>query len=191
MGVTKLLLCALLTGIFTITARSQDRAMKGSDCPSNGAVERKDDRFSGEATIKLKPQPVAVPAPGQQLKIALEYKVRQKDRGRAESFIPEMIDVVFTSASANRVYEREAELIFLIDGERTRRVPGAVHDDYSRLSTEKVLTQTIFTGMSAETLRRISRAKTVEMKLGSTELKLGPEVLTAIRSFAACALGGK
>jgi hypothetical protein len=123
--------------------------------------------------------------------MALEYKIRAKERGRAESFIPEMINVVFTSASANRIYEREAELIFLIDGERTRRVPGAVHDDYSRLSTEKILTQTVFTGMTAETLRRISRAKTVEMKLGSTELKLGPEVSTAIRSFAACALGSK
>lgn len=191
MSLSKLLLCASLTGGLMITALAQDKAMKGPGCPQNEAIERKDDRFSGEATVRLKSQPVDVAVPGQQLKIALEYKVKPKGRGRTESFIPEMIDVVFTSASTSRIYEREAILIFLIDGERTRRVPGAVHDDYSRLSTEKILTQTVFTGMSAETLRRISRAKTVEMKLGSTELKLGPEVLTAIRAFAACALGGK
>lgn len=188
MSLSKLLLCASLTGGLMITALAQDRAMEGSGCPQNEAIERKDDRFSGEATVRLKPQPVDVAVPGQQLKIALEYKVKPKGRGRAESSIPEMIDVVFTSASASRIYEREAPLIFLIDGERTRRVPGAVHDDYSRLSTEKTLTQTVFTGMTAETLRRISQAKTVEMKLSDTEVKLKAEVLDAIRSFARCAL---
>lgn len=122
------------------------------------------------------------------MKIALEYKLRPKGRGRAESFLPELIDAVFTSSSANRVYGREAVLIFLIDGERTQRVPGAVHDDYSRLSTTKTLTQSVFTGMTAETLRRISRAKTVEMRLGETEVKLKAEVLDTIRTFAKCTL---
>lgn len=188
MSLTKLLLYASIAGILTITTQGQDGSVKRSDCSHNEEIERKDDRFSGEATIKLKPQPLDVAESGQQLKIALEYKVRQKAHEGAESFIPEMIDVVFTSASANRIYEREMGLIFLIDGERTRRVSTAVHDDYSRLSTDKILTQTVFTGMSVETLRRISRAKTVEMKLGSTELKINPEVLNAMRSFVRCAL---
>jgi hypothetical protein len=169
-----------------INAPAHDAALNWADCPHNEAIERKDDRFSGEAIVKLKPQPVDVAASKQQLKMALEYKVKPKRR--VESFIPEMVDVVFTSTSANRIYEREAPLIFLIDGERIRRVPGMVHDDYSRLSTEKTLIQTIFTGMTVETLRRISRAKTVEMKLGDTEVKLKAEVLDAIRSFARCAL---
>jgi hypothetical protein len=162
----------------------------GTGCEQEtGAVERKDDRFTGEAIVKLKPQTIDVATPGRQLKMALEYKVRPKKRGPAESFIPEMIDVVFTSSSASRVFGREAALVFLIDGERTRRVPGAIHDDFSRPSTEKTLTQTVFTGMTSETLRRISQAKTVEMKLGDTEVKLKPEVLDLIRTFARCALG--
>lgn len=189
MSLTKLLLCAPLAGVLMISALGQDRAMKGSGCPQNEAIEQKEDRFSGETTIKLKPQPIDVAALGQQFKIALNYKAKPKGRGSAESFIPEMIDVVFTSSSANRIYGREAALIFLIDGERTQRVPAAVHDDYSRLSTEKTLIQTVFTGMTAETLRRLSRAKKVEMKLGDTEVKLKAEVLDAIRSFAKCALG--
>lgn len=49
--------------------------------------------------------------------------------------------------------------------------------------------QTVFTGMTAETMRRISRAETVEMKLGDTEVKLKAELLDLIRSFAKCALG--
>ena len=81
-------------------------------------------------------------------------------------------------------------MVFLIGGERERPVPAAVHDDYSRLSSDKVLTQTVFTGMTESTLRRISRAKEVEMKLGGTEVKLSQEVLSAFRSFAACALDG-
>lgn len=186
MRLIKLLLCASLAGVSAFTARGQD----GPGCPQGGKeIERKDDRFSGESTLRLKPQPVSVTAPGQQLKMALEYKIVPKGRNRAESPLPEMVGVIFTSVSAGRIYEREATLIFLIDGERTRPVPGAVHDDYSRLSTEKTLAQTVFTGMTAETLRRIGWAKTVEMKLGGTEAGLKVELLDAIRSFARCALG--
>jgi hypothetical protein len=189
MSLTKVLFCASLIGILTFTSLSQSRVAKEPDCPQeNREIERKDDRFTNEATFRLKPQPITVTALGQQLKIALEYKAKPKERGRAETFIPKMVDVVFTSVSASRIYEREAELVFLIDGERVRRVPGAVHDDYSRLSTEKILTQTIFTGMSVETLRRMRRAKTVEMKLGDAAMKLNSEVLSAIRAFAECAL---
>jgi hypothetical protein len=188
MSLTKLLICALLTNISVIITVGQDRVMKEPSCPQNEAIERKDDRFSGEATVKLKPQPIDVAAPNQRLKMSLEYKVRPKGRGTAESFIPGIVDVVFTSESTGRIYGREAALVFLVDGERIRPVPGAVHDDYSRLSAEKILKQTVFTGMTAETLRRVSRAKTVEMKVGSTEVKLKAEMLDVIRSFARCAL---
>ena len=179
-----------MTLVCALAAATTMAQVGGTGCQKqDGIVERKDDRFTGEAIIKLKPQTIDVATPGQQLKIALEYKVRPKGRGPAESFIPEMIDVVFTSSSANRIYEREATLVFLIDGERMHRVPGAVHDDFSRLSVEGTLAQTVFTGMTAETLQRISRAKSVEMKLGDTEVKLKAELLATIRSFARCALG--
>jgi hypothetical protein len=171
-----------------MTVVGQDRGTKESGCPQgNKEIERKDDRFTGEANVMLKPQPI-ITVPEQKLKMALEFKIKAKERRRAESFIPEMVNIVFTSASAKSIYGREATLVFLIDGERVRSVPAATHDDYSRLSTEKTLTQTVFTGMSVETLRRISRARTVEMKLGETEVKLSAEVLKAIRSFAMCAL---
>lgn len=177
-------ICALVA-----VTSGQNKGTKGSDCQQEGGeVERKDDRFTGEATVTLKPQVITAVAPSQHLKMTLEYKIKPEGRGRAQSIIPEMVNVIFTSTAADRIYERDPELAFLIDGERVRRVPGATHDDYSRLSTEKVLKQTVFTGMSAETLRRISRAKTVEMKLGSTEVKLSPEILSAIRSFAKCAI---
>lgn len=189
MRLIKILFCAALTGILTMTAVGQDRGTKESGCPQgNKEIERKDDRFTGEANVTLKPQSIITTVPEQKLKMALEYKIKSKERGRAESFIPEMVNIVFTSESAKSIYGREATLVFLIDGERVRGVPAATHDDYSRLSTEKTLTQTLFTGMTIETLRRISRAKTVEMKLGETEVKLSTEVLSAIRSFAGCAL---
>jgi hypothetical protein len=188
MGLTKLLLCASLVAVLTISAAGQGKATTGSGCKQEGeAVERKDDRFTGEATVTLKPQEIATGAPGQRLKVALEYKIKPR-RGPAQPAIPEMVNVVFTSTAPARVYERDPELVFLIGGERVRPVPAAVHDDYSRLSTDKVLTQTVFTGMTEGTLRRISRAKEVEMKLGGTEVKLSQEVLSAFRSFAACAL---
>jgi hypothetical protein len=188
MGLTKSLLCASLVTVLTIWAAGQGKATTGSGCKQGGgAVERKDDRFTGESTVTLKPQEIATGAPGQRLKVALEYKIKPR-RGPAQPAIPEMVNAVFTSAAPSRVYERDPELVFLIGGERVRPVPAAVHDDYSRLSTDKVLTQTVFTGMTESTLRRISRAKEVEMKLGGTEVKLSEEVLGAIRSFAACAL---
>jgi hypothetical protein len=99
-----------------------------------------------------------------------------------------MVNVIFTSTAPSRVYERDPQLVFLIDGERVRPVPAAVHDDYSRLASDKVLTQTVFSGMTEGTLRRISHAKEVEMKLGGTEVKLSQEVLGVFRSFAACIL---
>jgi hypothetical protein len=180
---------ALICALASITAVGQSRGANRDACRQEGGeVERKDDRFTGEATVTLKPQMITGVTPGQQLKIALEYKIKPEERGRSQSLIPETVTVTFTSTSANRIYKGEFELVFLIDGEKARPVPAAVHDDYSRLSTEKIMTQSVFTGMTAETLRRISRAKAVEMKLGETEVKLSPEALAAIRSFAACAL---
>jgi hypothetical protein len=166
------------------------RGLNENRCGTEGGVlERKDDRFTGEATVKLKPQTIPTGAPGQQLKVAFEYKIKP-GRGPAQSAVPEMVNIIFTSTAPARVYERDPQLVFLIGGERVRPVPAAVHDDYSRLSSDKVVTQTVFSGMAEGTLRRISRAKEVEMKLGSTEVKLSQDVLSAFRSFAACALDG-
>jgi hypothetical protein len=182
------LICA--TAVFAVAGQHGNSAV--TNCgQEGGAVERKDDRFTGESTVTLKPQVIATTTPGQQLKMALTYKIKPEARGREESIIPEMVTVTFTSTASNLVYGRELELVFLLDGERVRRVPAATGDDFSRVTTQKDVTQTVFTGMTTETLRRITRAKTVEMKLGETEVKLSPEVLDAVRSFAACALSGK
>lgn len=178
--------CASAAAAFAGPGRVVDENRCG---PEGGIVERKDDRFTGEAIVTLKPQEIATGVPGQRLKVALEYKIKSR-KGPAQSAIPEMVNVVFTSTAPGRVYRQDPQLVFLIGGERVRHVPAAVHDDYSRLSTDKVLTQTVFTGMTEGTLRRISRAKEVEMKLGGTEVKLSQEVLSAFRSFAACALDG-
>lgn len=180
------LACVLIPAIVTAQAGSTG----GAGCRQEGGeVERKDDRFTGEATVTLKPREIVTGAPGQHLKVALEYKIKPQ-RGAAQPVIPEMVNVIFTSTAPARVYERDPQLVFLIGGERMRPLPAAVHDDYSRLSSDKMVTQTVFSGMTEGTLRRISRAKEVEMKLGSTEVKLGQDVLSAFRSFAACALDG-
>jgi hypothetical protein len=191
MRLTGILFGAALASALTCSPAAGQSRGSGSDAcrGESGQVERRDDRFTGEATVTLKAQPVATDSPGQKLKMALEYTI--KPEPRAESFIPETVTVTFTSASSGRIYEGEMHLVFLIDGERVRPVPAAVHDDLSRLSTEKVMTQTVFSGMTLDTLRRMTRAKTVEMKLAETEVKLSPELLAAIRSFAACALARK
>jgi hypothetical protein len=180
---------ALNCAIVSIIAVGQNKEDSNPDCnQENSAMARKDDRFTGEATVTLKPQSILKSTTGQQLQMTLEYKIKPMQHGRVQSFIPEMINVIFTSTSAESIYDSELELVFLIDGERVRRVSGAVHNDYSRLSSEKLLTQTVFTGMSVETLRRIARGKKIEMKLGVTEVEFDEELLKVLRSFAACAL---
>jgi hypothetical protein len=192
MSSKKSFLLALSCGLMAITDVAQNRGVKKSDCrQEDGEVERKDDRFTNEATVTLKPQVITTATPGQQLKMALTYRIKPEARGREQSIIPEMVTVTFTSTAGHLIYGRELELVFLIDGERVRRVPAATGDDFSHATTEKNVKQTVITGMTTETLRRITRAKTVEMKLGETEVKLSPEVLDAVRSFAACALSGK
>jgi hypothetical protein len=187
--VTSLFSVMLICALLPIFANGQNKGANKDACAQEGGpVERKDDRFTGEATVTLKPQALVTAALGQQLQLALAYKIKPKVRGREESIIPEMVTVTFTSTSAKRVYAGDFDLIFLVDGERVRGVPAAVHDDYSRYSTEKIMIQTVLTGMSVETLKRIAHAKAVEMKLGDTEVKLSLETLTAIRSFAICAL---
>jgi hypothetical protein len=179
---------ALICAMMSIVAVGQNKGDDKSECnQENGAVARKDDRFTGEATVTLKPQSILNPAIGQQLKMALEYKTKPARPGRVQSFVPEMINVTFTSSAAETIYGGELELVFLIDGERVRRAPGTVHNDYSRLSSEKLLTQTVFTSMSVDTLRRIARGKKIEMKLGATEVEFDEGLLKALRSFAACA----
>ena len=91
MRLTKSLLCASLVTVLTISAVGQGKAAIGFGCKQEGeAVERKDDRFTGEATVTLKPQEIATGSPGQRLKVALEYKIKPR-LGPAQSVIPEMV----------------------------------------------------------------------------------------------------
>lgn len=187
-----ILFSAALISALAITAVAQNKGAKATDCRQEGGeVERKDNRFTGESTVTLKPQVITTDAPGQELKMALSYQIKPEVRGREQSIIPETVTVTFTSKAGKLIYGRELELVFLVDGDRIHRVPAISGDDLSHVTTLKDVTQTVFTGMTTETLRRITRAKDVEMKLGETEVKLSPEVLTAMRSFAKCALSGK
>ncbi|MBA3712826.1 MAG: hypothetical protein H0W76_10315 [Pyrinomonadaceae bacterium] len=153
---------------------------------SVSAVEVKYDGFKDETTVKLNGLLISVKGRAEQkLSLDLEAKFKgERPPALGTLAIEEEASAVFTSVWREGIYPRQPELVIIIDGKRQIIEPSTARSDYSRLSQDKIITQTILTSVSAETLRRITDARTAEMKLGDTELVVDAATLEALRKFA-------
>lgn len=171
----------------TSNATSRQAAQTAPDAPK---VETSYDRFKDETIVRLKGLSITVKGPREQKRtLDLEAKFKgERPPAPGTVAIEEEANAVFTSVWRESIYPRQPELVFIIDGERRPVEPDTARSDYSRLSRDKIITQTVLTSVSAETLRCITGARTVQIKLGVTQFVVDAPTLEALRKFAAAAV---
>jgi hypothetical protein len=191
----QILVCALMfviaSSIFFAVGKERQREEKGGvqatdSKQSNDQVEVKTDRFSGVTTVKLKPQ-VILDKPDHQMTIDIETKVGGK--GRFES---EKEDVKaeswFRSQATYLVDFGDQELHFLIDEKPLDlgRAMGSLDTgvDKSKLKPGFRSSQPFVSIFSRSDLERFSKARRVDMRLGSIELTLSQPVMAILREYA-------
>src|SRR6266508_5848324 len=191
----QILVCAFLfviaSSIFFVVGKERQREEKGAaqatdSKQSNDQVEVKTDRFSGVTTVKLKPQ-VILDKPDHQMTIDIETKVGGK--GRFES---EKEDVKaeswFRSQATYLVDFGDQELHFLIDEKPLDlgKTPGGTNAnmDKSKLKPGFRSSQSFVSIFSRSDLERFSKARRVDMRLGSIELTLSQPVMAILREYA-------
>jgi hypothetical protein len=191
----QILVCALMFviagSIFFAVGKERQREEKGGaqatdSKQSNDQVEVKTDRFSGVTTVKLKPQ-VILDKPDHQMTIDIETKVGGK--GRFES---EKEDVKaeswFRSQATYLVDFGDQELHFLIDEKPLDlgRAMGGLDTgvDKSKLKPGFRSSQSFVSIFSRSDLERFSKARRVDMRLGSIELTLSQPVMAILREYA-------
>lgn len=193
--------CVLVTGLLvclslsTLHAAGQERArddksaLQGVDKNNanapNDQIEIKTDRFSNVTTVSLKPQTL-VDKPDHFITIEINTKLGEK---KYYSFEKDMIQaqVVFESQSKRPVDFGDEELHFIVDGQPMNlgktdftlipAAPGKLKPDFRLFEfSVKILDR--------PNLERFSRAKHVEMRLGSIETTLSSQLVASLREYA-------
>ena len=145
----------------------------GQSDAAPAAVETKFDRFSGVTTIVMNPQEV-IDNRDLTLRMSLEYKTGGDASGSN-------VDINFKGQSAISLDFTDYRLYFLADGASVASdmffcapLPG------SRGKLEIAACTAL---MSPLRLGRIAESKRVEMKFGSYELEVKPQLLAVLREF--------
>lgn len=163
---------------FTTFTFGQQKKSQNVKPQEKQAIEIKDDRFSGDRTVTLT-QKI-----NDTLQVTFESKfnttrppdLMERDLGPA-------ISAEFTSSAKDDDYSSNVELIFLVDGKRTKRHPGVKAFGADRMRGDGK--RTINAQVSLSTLEQIANGKKVEMKLGTIETTLDEATLKNIKAFAA------
>lgn len=191
----QILVCALLFviagSISFVSGQERQQEKKGAAQASetkstSDQVEVKTDRFSGVTTVKLKPQ-VILDKPDHQMTVEIEAKLGgkgqldyEKDEVKAEAW--------FRSQSKDPVDFGDQELHFLIDDKPLDlgKTPGGTNAyiDRSTLKPGFRSNKSFVSIFDRSDLAQFAKAKHVEMRLGSIELKLGQPEVAILREYA-------
>jgi len=178
-----ILVCGLLVFFIgsTYVAAEQERreekknATQTADSKLTGdQIEVKTDRFSGVTTVKLKPQAV-LDKPEHQLTMEIETKLGEKkhydsEKDEVRSFI------LFRSQSKQSVDFGDEELHIMIDGkpvEITRPIGDVDAGARTFLSTCR-----------RPAIEQVSKAKSVEIRLGTIEIAITQPLVANLREYA-------
>lgn len=178
-GVVVIGLCAITFG--QSSARSGGKTPSASD-QSQVVVDK--DRYSGATTITLKPQKL-IDSPEHLLTMSAESKTSDKPLiGFAEA--DERVMLKFDLQTTAALDYGDLELHFLVDGKPLRG--GSIAGGGSPLLKPKPVSpytkrRTLFGSLSVPTLGEIARGRKVEMRLGSVEATLSPELLGKLGEF--------
>lgn len=190
--VSGLLFC--LTGsIVPVTGQERGREDKTATQTANDAkstndqIEVKTDRFSNVTTVTLKPQ-LILDKPDLQLTMTIETKLGEKafsDREKEE--IRAIVD--FESQSKGPMNYGDEELHFLIDGAsvnlgRTPARPTPFAGRYNKLKPGFKHRDNYTNILDRRDLGHFDKARSIEMRLGTIELRLDQTTVTNLREYA-------
>jgi hypothetical protein len=153
---------------------------------SNDQIEIKTDRFSGVTTVKLKPQ-VVLDKSDHQMTIEIETKLGEKTRFESEKEDVKA-EIWFRSQAIQLVDFGDRELHFLIDEKPLDlgRPMGGLDTgvDKSKLKPGFRRSQSFVSIFSRSDLERFSKARRIDMRLGSIEVTFSPSVMAILREYA-------
>jgi len=191
----KMLVCALMFAIagsifFVVGKEIQREEQSGAQAtdskPSNDQIEVKTDRFSGVTTVKLKPL-VVLDKQDHQLTIEIETKLGEKSRFESEKEDVKA-ETWFRSQATFLVDFGDQEVHFLIDEKPLDlgRAMGGLDTgvDKSNLKPGFRSSQSFVSIFSRSDLERFSKARRIDMRLGSIELTLSQPVMAILRDYA-------
>jgi hypothetical protein len=155
---------------------------------ANDQIEVKTDRFSGAITLTLKPL-VILDKSDHQLTIDITTKLGEKGQIEFESEKDDLkAEVWFRSQATSLVDFGDQELHILIDDKPLDlgRAIGGLETgiDKSKLKPGFKRSQSFVSIFSRSDLERFSRAKRIEMRLGSVELTVSQSAVATLREYA-------
>ena len=178
--------------IFAASGQERQRQEKGGaqsadSRQANDQIEIKEDRFSGVTTVLLKPQ-VIMDKPDHQLTIEIKTKLGEKGQLNFEKD-DVAAEVKFRSLYKESVDFGDQELHFLIDGKPLNhgRISGGdaeATDENMRKQRGYKLSTFFVAIFNRSELEQLSKAKNIEMRLGSIKPTLGQPVVSILRDYA-------
>jgi len=162
---------ALIGLCLTFSAFAQDNNSVGNDGKSQ--VEVKTDRFSGKSTVTLKPQVLLDAA---KHKVTMQFESHDDFAG-----------VTFESSSEEYIDFGDKQLHFLVDGKRmfidTASQQNTPFSLRKRDGQGRANYTSLISSLGIAQLEEIVAGKTVEIRLGTVELKLSQPVLANLREY--------
>jgi hypothetical protein len=183
------MLLAVTSSVFSVVERDRLNEEKGKALETNqtdNQIEIKEDRFSGVVTVTLKPQVIS---DQEDHRITIDIKTKLGEKGLSDFEKDDMkAEIWFRSQSKGSIDFGDQELHFLIDGKSLDKgeIPGGpnVYADERTLKPGFKISESFVSILNRSDLEQFSKARSIEMRLGSIELKLGQDVVTILGEYS-------
>ncbi|MCA1622340.1 MAG: hypothetical protein LC778_00815 [Acidobacteria bacterium] len=180
-------LAALLMASVYSAASTQTRTDKGKDGQNANATntsagcETVRDRFSNRTTVSMPERTIfRSDSPREELSLTVNLATSE-DRAPNR---PREIELVFVSKTERYRYHEQAEVNFIVDGER---VSGGIAYTLGGVPTSPLVQEKMQLVLPVEKFLRIAGGHEVEMRMGQTEVTIQRADFEALRRYAACA----
>lgn len=181
--------CAvLLVANIASSASTQSRTDKrkdgqnGNTATTSVGCETVRDRFSNRTTVSM-PERVIFRSNSPREELSLTVNLAGGEAATTKNRRRE-VELVFVSKSERYRYHEQAEVNFIVNGER---VSGGVAYTLGAVPTSPLVQEKMQLLLPVEKFFQIINGREVEMKMGQTEITLQRADLESLRRYASCA----
>lgn len=177
----------LLVTCIPLSANTQSKTDKRKDgqntntATSSAGCETVRDRFSNRTMVSMPQRTIfRSESPREELSLIVNLASSENTAtsGRRE------VELVLVSKTERYKYQEQAEVDFIIDGER---VSGGMAYTLGAVPTSPLVQEKMQLLLPVEKFLRIANGREVEMRIGQTEITLQRSDLEALHRYAACA----
>lgn len=179
---------ALLIANIASSASTQSRTDKrkdgqnGNTATASAGCETVRDRFSNRTTVSM-PERVVFRSNSPREELYLTVNLASGEAATTNNRRRE-VELVFVSKSEHYRYHEQAEVNFIVNGER---VSGGVAYTLGAVPTSPLVQEKMQLLLPVEKFLQIINGREVEMKMGQTEITLQRADLESLRRYASCA----